>query len=85
MAPQPGAALNSTRGPPHHHPHALKVYAIGCPWALDASMSAGIVSGLGREICGGLFPIKNVMCALRARHARFAVFEGSSLCGSHDV
>ncbi|GLI67696.1 hypothetical protein VaNZ11_011962 [Volvox africanus] len=37
------------------------VYGIGNPWGLGHTLSQGLVSGLGLELSGGLFPIKGVI------------------------
>eukprot|EP00879_Flechtneria_rotunda_P011462 GHRR01011975.1.p1 GENE.GHRR01011975.1~~GHRR01011975.1.p1 ORF type:complete len:381 (+),score=125.00 GHRR01011975.1:902-2044(+) len=38
-----------------------RVYAIGNPFGLDHTLTQGIISGLGRELNTGLYPIKNVI------------------------
>lgn len=38
-----------------------KVYAIGNPFGLDHTLTAGIISGLGRELNTGLSTVKNVI------------------------
>eukprot|EP00877_Chromochloris_zofingiensis_P012461 jgi/Chrzof1/7469/Cz02g25040.t1 len=38
-----------------------KVFAIGNPFGLDHTITQGIISGLGRELNTGMYPIKNVI------------------------
>lgn len=38
-----------------------RVYALGNPFGLDHTLTQGIISGLGRELNTGLYPIKDVI------------------------
>ena len=44
-----------------------QVYAIGNPFALDHTLTQGIISGLGRELNTGILSIKNVIQTGRCR------------------